>query len=150
MKSSEIFIVNKNSDLKDIEVELAETLGMVESSLVLLQNELIESLICPYQSGFLQTLVNQMHITLQLYRALYEPVELIAHANEIFLLNATLERSTIQTELVASMHQLQSLCYFAAYRFFDDLDSNTINGFTVVNKYMLRAVKLVDLLELRG
>ncbi len=150
MKQSEIFMINKNSDPKDVEVELAETLNMVESSLVLMQNELIESIICPYQNGFLQILLNQMRVTLKLYRALYDPNQQINVSNEIFFLNAAIDRSHVQIELVASIHQLQSLCYFAAYKFLDDLDSNAVNTFTVVNKHMLRAVKLIDLLELHA
>ncbi|NNM59525.1 MAG: hypothetical protein HKM04_06870 [Legionellales bacterium] len=148
MKKSEIFIVNKNSDPKDIVVELTETLGMVNASLILLQNELIETLICPYQNGFLQILINQMQITIHLYNVLYVPTESVNEVNNIFVLNPAIDRTMAQTELVASIHQLQSLCYFAAYKFFDDLDSNMINSFTVINKYMLRAVKLIDLLEL--
>ncbi|NNM60153.1 MAG: hypothetical protein HKM04_10120 [Legionellales bacterium] len=148
MKRSEIFIVNQNSDPKDIKVELTETLNMVESSLVLLQNELLESISCPYQNGFLQILLNQMQSTVQLYRTLYEPAKVQINKNEIFLINPIIEPSMVQTELVASIHQLQSLCFFAAYKFLDDLDSDMVNSFTVINKYMLRAVKLIDLLEL--
>ncbi|NNM59207.1 MAG: hypothetical protein HKM04_05270 [Legionellales bacterium] len=148
MKRSEIFIVNQNSDLKDIKVELTETLNMVESSLILLQNELLESISCPYQNGFLQILLNQMQATVRLYRTLYEPAAIQNDKNEIFLINSAVEPAMVQTELVASIHQLQSLCYFAAYKFLENLDSDTVNSFTVINKYMLRAVKLIDLLEL--
>ncbi|NNM59019.1 MAG: hypothetical protein HKM04_04325 [Legionellales bacterium] len=66
------------------------------------------------------------------------------------MINPDIEPTMVQTELVASIHQLQSLCFFAAYKFLDDLDSDTVNSFTVINKYMLRAVKLIDLLELRA
>ncbi|NNM58630.1 MAG: hypothetical protein HKM04_02325 [Legionellales bacterium] len=148
MKRSEIFIVNQNSDPKDIKVELTETLNMVESSLILLQNELLESISCPYQNGFLQILLNQMQATVQLYRTLYDSAAIQKDQNEIFLINPAIEPAMVQIELVASIHQLQSLCYFAAYKFLDDLDSDTVNSFTVINKYMLRAVKLIDLLAL--
>ncbi|NNM59349.1 MAG: hypothetical protein HKM04_05990, partial [Legionellales bacterium] len=86
--------------------------------------------------------------TVRLYRALYEPAAIQNDQNEIFLINPDIEPTMIQTELVASIHQLQSLCFFAAYKFLDDLDSDTVNSFTVINKYMLRAIKLIDLLEL--
>lgn len=149
MKRDDIFIVDDEVDINLVKPELAETMSIVESMLMLMQEDLREIITCAHQLWFVQTMIKQLYLTMKLYRKFYSANILNESYKSIFSVNRNIEKTELHDELSSSMHQLHSLCYLAAYRILDNLDSHTVNGLTVISKHMQRAAHLIDILAIQ-
>lgn len=148
MKRENIFVVNDKLDINLIKPELAETMAIVESMLTLTRDELCETIVCSHQLWFVQALISQLQTTMRLYRSIHSISNAEDGKKSVFSLNKTIGKNVLQDELASSIHQLHSLCYLAAYKILDELDSHMVNSLTVVNKHMQRAVFLIDVLDM--
>ncbi|MFN7097693.1 MAG: hypothetical protein ACK4PR_09085 [Gammaproteobacteria bacterium] len=110
MKREDIFVVNDQIDINLIKHELAETMSMVESMLLLIQDELCETIICSHQLWFVQALISQLKTTMRLYRNINSIIDSSDSKKSVFSLNISISKRILRDELSSSIHQLHSLC----------------------------------------
>lgn len=146
---NDFYIVSEKVETSKIQMELTELMLMVDSMLQLIAEELHNVVKCTTQLWFVQAWLQYSKITQELYECAYGNSESQAQSVTVLLINPNLEKSILRESATSYIYQLQSLSHLAAYVIFTSyLDSHLQNSLIIIDRYMQRAVYLIDLLLL--